>query len=193
MSAIQTAVAQAIADERRRFVRIMRTPEAAGRQALALTIATTTNKSVDEVRASLAAAPAATAPAARTAAEAVAAERSRIAAILALPGAAGREGLAVTLATTTDMSVDQIKAALAAAPAAVAGERAGDTSIGLSVDQGKQQQNSQSTSAMWDAALTSRGMKMQATPVPHPTHPGSNPPGLPDWSASLKSRGMKTG
>ncbi|MDH2341506.1 hypothetical protein [Bradyrhizobium sp. SSUT77] len=181
-----------MADERRRLARIMGTPEAAGREQLALAIATTTSKSVDEARAALTAAPIAAAADVPATAGTIKAERARFATILALPEAKGREGLAVTLATTTDMSADQIKVALAAAPAAVAGERAGDTEIGLSVDQGKQQQNSQSTSVLWDAALTSRGMKMQATATPNSPHHRPNPPGLPDWNASLKSRGMKT-
>lgn len=195
-SAIQVAVARAVADERRRLARIMATPEAAGRQGLALTIATTTNKSVDEVRALLTAnKPAAAAPATGpTAAEAVASERTRMTAVRALPEAAGRENLALTLATTTEMTVDQIKTALAAAPAAVSGARAGDSDIGLSVDPGKQQQNNQNVSALWDAALTSRGMKMPATPNPPrvPRVETPNPPDLPDWGASLRSRGMKT-
>ncbi|RXG93036.1 hypothetical protein [Bradyrhizobium zhanjiangense] len=97
-----------------------------------------------------------------TAADAVKTERNRFAAIVALPEAKGREGLAMTLATTTDMTVDQVKAALASAPTAPAGARAGDSDIGLSIDHGKtQHQNSQSVSAMWDAALTSRGMKLR--------------------------------
>jgi len=97
-----------------------------------------------------------------TAADAVKAERNRIRAIMSLPEAAGREGLAQTLATTTDMTVDQVKAALASAPSPAGGARAGDTDIGLSIDHGKQQhQNSQSVSAMWDASLTSRGMKLR--------------------------------
>lgn len=196
-SAIQHAIARTMADERRRFARIMGTPEAAGREALALTIATTTGKSVDQARAALAAAPIAAAANVLAAAATIKAERNRFAAILALPEAKGREVLAVTLATTTDMTVDQIKAALAAAPAAVAGTRAGDAEGGLSVDQGKQQQNSQSVSAMWDAALTSRGMKMQATATPNSPHvprvDTPNPSNLPSWEASLKSRGMKVG
>ncbi|MCK1456679.1 hypothetical protein IVB36_38820 [Bradyrhizobium sp. 35] len=193
-STIQAAVARAVADERRRLARIMGTPEAAGQEKLALTLATTTSKSTDEVRALLTAnKPAAIATATgSTAAEAVAAERRRLSAVCALSEAKGREDLAMHLATTTDMTVDQIKAALAAAPAAVAGERASDTDIGPSFDQGKQQQNSQSVSAMWDAALTSRRLPMQATATPNPQHHTPNPPGLPDWNASLKSRGMKT-
>lgn len=192
-STIQAAVARAVADERRRLARIMGTPEAAGQEKLALTLATTTSKSTDEVRALLTANKPAIAPATgSTAAEAVAAERRRLSAVCALPEAKGREDLAMHLATTTETTVDQIKAALAAAPAAVAGERAGDTDIGPSFDQGKQQQNSQSVSAMWDAALTSRRLPMQATATPNPQHHTPNPPGLPDWNASLKSRGMKT-
>jgi len=103
----------------------------------------------------------ATAPKAPTAADAAASERARLAAIIALPEAKGREGLALALATTTDMTVDQVKVALVAAPVSVAGARAADSDIGLSVDPGKsQQQNSQNTSAMWDNVLTSRGMKI---------------------------------
>lgn len=192
-SAIQHAIARTMADERRRLARIMGTPEAAGREALALTIATTTGKSVDQARAVLAAAPIAAAANVLAAAATIKAERNRFAAILALPEAKGREGLAVTLATTTDMSADQIKVALAAAPAAVAG----DTDMGQSVDQGNQQQNSQSVSAMWDTLLTSRGMKMQAPTTPNSPHvprvDTPNPSNLPDWGASLKSRGMKIG
>ncbi|MET4043964.1 hypothetical protein [Bradyrhizobium sp. RT6a] len=190
-STIQAAVARAVADERRRLARIMGTPEAAGREALALDIATTTGRSVDEARASLAAAPPAAAANVPAMAGTIKAERDRFAAILALPEAKGREGLAVTLATTTDMSTDQVKVALAAAPAAVAGERAGDTDIGLSVDQGKQQQTRQNVTDMWDAALTSRGMKVQATAPNSSPHHTPNPAGLPDWGASLKSRGLR--
>ncbi|RZM98731.1 hypothetical protein CWO91_36915 [Bradyrhizobium genosp. SA-3] len=97
-----------------------------------------------------------------TAADAVKAERNRFAAINALPEAKGREKLAMTLAATTDMSVDQAKAALAVAPIATFGARASDSGIGLSIDHGQlQPQNSQNVSAMWDAALTSRGMKLR--------------------------------
>jgi hypothetical protein len=73
----------------------------------------------------------------QTATNAVKAERDRIRSINALPEAVGRENLAMNLATTTDMTVGQVKAALAAAP------------VGISDDQ---------LSGLWDAALTSRGM-----------------------------------
>ena len=194
-SELQTAVARAIADERRRFARIIGTPEAAGREQLALAIATTTSKSVDEARAALAAAPAAAAGSLPSAADAIRAERNRLAAITSLPEAKGREGLAMSLATTTDLTVDQAKAALAAAPAAAnTSARAGDT--GLVVDQGEQlQQNSRDVSAMWDTALASRGLRLQASVTPHLPHSARNNdrPLLPDWEASLKSRGMSVG
>jgi hypothetical protein len=90
-----------------------------------------------------------------TNAAAIKADRDRIAAIAALPDARGREALAMNLATT-GISVDQARAALAAAPidAAVA-------------------------SSMWDAALTSRGMKVGA----------SAPPASP-WDEVLRAKGM---
>ena len=59
------------------------------------------------------------------AAIAVLAERDRVATIFALPEAKGREDYATKLALTTDMTVDQVKATLAA-----------------------------ETSALWDAALS---------------------------------------
>lgn len=61
------------------------------------------------------------------------AERDRIAAINALPETKGCEDRAMTLAMTTDMTVDQVRATLGA-----------------------------EISAMWDAALASRGMKVGA-------------------------------
>jgi len=64
------------------------------------------------------------------AAIAVKAERDRIAAIAALPEAKGQEDIAMKLAMSTDLSVDQVKAKLAA-----------------------------NTSGLWDAVLTARGMK----------------------------------
>lgn len=69
----------------------------------------------------------------QSAAIAAQAERDRFAAILSLPEAKGREDHAMELAMTTSLSVDQVKAALAA-----------------------------ETSALWGAALTSRGMKVGA-------------------------------
>lgn len=51
-------------------------------------------------------------------AEAVQADRARRTAIMALPEAKGREALADHLYSSTDMAVDVVKAALAAAPTA---------------------------------------------------------------------------
>jgi signal peptide peptidase SppA len=95
-----------------------------------------------------------------SAADTIKAERDRFAAINALPEAKGREGLAMTLATTTDMTVEQVKAALASAPAAVADGRAGASKIGLSVEQPKPGSDAANTSALWEASLKSRGMKV---------------------------------
>jgi hypothetical protein len=64
-----------------------------------------------------------------SATDAVNAERSRIAAIHALPEGKGQEALATTLALTTAMTVDQVKAKLAA-----------------------------ETSALWSAVLRTKGM-----------------------------------
>lgn len=103
-------------------------------------------------------APAAAAP---SAADTIKAERDRFAAINALPEAKGREGLAMTLATTTDMTVDQVKAALASAPAAATGDRAGDHAVGLSIAPAKPDAtNPQAVSAQWDTVLKSRGMQV---------------------------------
>lgn len=87
--------------------------------------------------------------------DAVKAERNRVAAIVALPEAKGREGLARTLATT-GLSVDQARAALAAAPIDPA-----------------------AVSAMWDAALTSRGMQI-----------GASAPSASPWDDVLRAKGM---
>lgn len=62
----------------------------------------------------------ATATAAR---EAVKADRERHAAIMALDEAKGREPLAAHLHATTEMSVDEVKAALSVAPAKTAEEK----------------------------------------------------------------------
>jgi hypothetical protein len=70
---------------------------------------------------------------------AVKADRERMAAIVAHPEAKGREELAMHLAMSTDMTVDQVSAALASAPLSAA-----------------------AVSALWDAALTSRGMTVGA-------------------------------
>ncbi|MDX2223600.1 MAG: S49 family peptidase [Rhodospirillaceae bacterium] len=60
------------------------------------------------------------APATDLVAQATAAAKQRFAAILALPEAKGREASAQKFAAETDMSVDQVKAFLAALPAATA-------------------------------------------------------------------------
>lgn len=87
-------------------------------------------------------------------------DRARTAAILGMPEAAGREGLAQTLATTTDMSFDQVKAALAAAPVAPAAGRAGTSDIGLSVEQPAPGKDNAEASSLWDKSLASRGMQI---------------------------------
>lgn len=67
--------------------------------------------------------------------EAVKSERSRIQSITTLPEAAGREGSALSLALTTDMSADQIKPILAGLPKAAAGEgtRSSDSPLGIAL------------------------------------------------------------
>jgi hypothetical protein len=92
--------------------------------------------------------------------EAIAAERERVRAITSLPEAAARKALALTLATTTALSVDQVKASLASAPMGVASGRAGASPIGLSIDPPKTAGDPAEASASWDKALTSRGMKL---------------------------------
>ncbi|WP_316185372.1 MULTISPECIES: hypothetical protein [unclassified Bradyrhizobium] len=112
-----------------------------------------------------AAAPTASAP---SATDAVKAERDRIAAINALPEAKGREGLAMTLATSTDMSVDQVRAALAAAPTAAA-DGARDSEIGL----------------LWDQVLSSKGMTDGAAAQAAATSAAAT-----SWDPVLASRGV---
>jgi signal peptide peptidase SppA len=96
--------------------------------------------------------------AART--EAATAERDRIRAITSLPEAAGREALALSLATTTALTADQVKTTLTAAPAAVADGRAGASAIGLSVQAPKTESSRAEAALDWDKALTNRGMKI---------------------------------
>jgi hypothetical protein len=85
---------------------------------------------------------------------AVKAERERVAAIRALPEARGNEDRAMQLALSTNLSVDQIKAALA-------GE----------------------VGALWDAALTSRGMKINPAAPKTSTEAAASP-----WDAVLAKR-----
>ncbi|MCK1424599.1 MULTISPECIES: hypothetical protein [unclassified Bradyrhizobium] len=93
-------------------------------------------------------------------AAAVADERRRLAAIMGAPEAAGREGLALTLATTTSQSVDQARAALAAATAVPASGRAGASPLGLSIAQPTAEASGADASSLWDKSLASRGMKV---------------------------------
>lgn len=67
--------------------------------------------------------------------DATKAERERLKAVTSLDEAKGRETSALSLALTTDMSVDQIKAVLAGLPKASAGEggRSSDSPIGLAL------------------------------------------------------------
>ncbi|MDA9407941.1 hypothetical protein [Bradyrhizobium sp. CCBAU 45384] len=104
-------------------------------------------------------------------------DRARIGAILAAPEAAGRESLARTLATTTDMSVEQVKAALAAAPAADAAALPPTSSVTAA--------SADDTAALWDQALSARGFPMQKA------NTATDSSAL--WDASLKSRGMQVG
>ncbi|QHP69561.1 hypothetical protein EI171_21080 [Bradyrhizobium sp. LCT2] len=104
-------------------------------------------------------------------AAAVAADRRRVAAILTLPEAAGRAGLALSIATTTDQSVADAKAALAAASA----DKPADPAVATDA------------SALWDRALSARGLPMQKSDAPKP------PDVTASLDASLKSRGMQVG
>lgn len=89
---------------------------------------------------------------------AVKGERSRIQSITTLPEAAGREGSALSLALTTDMSVDQIKPILAGLPKGVVqGARASESPIGLAIDDKKPDAAAGSS---WDKALASAGAKL---------------------------------
>ncbi|OKO73039.1 hypothetical protein [Bradyrhizobium sp. NAS96.2] len=208
----------------RRANAILACPEARLHKALALQIATTTSLSYDEARALMRAAkatptssthvgsneplrasadisrptPAAAGPSASDIAKA---ERGRFAAITALPEAKGREGLAMNLATTTDMTVDQVKATLSAAPLAAAGDHAVGPSIAPANPNAAIPQN---VSAQWDAVLKSRGMVLQGDSVVLSATPAmSGLPTLPrvaianpaaqamDWGAVLQSRGMQ--
>lgn len=85
-----------------------------------------------------------------TATNAAKAERARIAAIYALPETKGNESLAMSLAMTTSLSVDEVKATLAA-----------------------------ETSALWGAALASRGMKVEGAKA------AADP-----WDIVLREKGM---
>jgi signal peptide peptidase SppA len=93
-------------------------------------------------------------------AAAVAAERERIRTITSLPEAYGREAMALTLATTTSLSVDQVKASLAAAPLAALNGRAGASALGLSVDPPRAEGTRADAAASWDKALTKAGMQI---------------------------------
>lgn len=93
-------------------------------------------------------------------AAAVADERRRLARIMGAPEAAGREQLALTLATTTNQTVDQARAALAAATAVPASGRADASPLGLSIEQPTAETKSTDASSLWDQSLASRGMKI---------------------------------
>jgi hypothetical protein len=90
---------------------------------------------------------------------AIAKERGRFAAIMALPAAAERQQLALTLATTTDQSVDQVKISLEAAPVATDGRRAAARPI-EQPSGGNDNTGVGDASALWDASLKSRGFKI---------------------------------
>jgi hypothetical protein len=159
-SGLQTAVAAARADERRRIAAITSLPEAAGRERLALTLATTTDQSVAEAKAALTSAPTHKAPGgAMTGDHADAQLRGETTSASATPP---------PVAATTQM---------AAPGAAVTGSQ------------------TDASTRLWDAVLRAHGMRLQGdapTPGMMPASP-PNPPPLPDWDALLQSRGMNVG
>lgn len=92
---------------------------------------------------------------------AIAGERRRLAAIMTAPEAAGREKLAVHFATTTDQSVDAIRAALAGTSTAnaTAGTMAGGQSVQADVPNMPATPNPPKLPALdWGAVLKSHGM-----------------------------------
>lgn len=135
---LQAAVAAAIADERRRLATIMRTPEAAGREKLALQLATTTSKTFDQVRAALAAAP--------------------------LADGSG--------SVASEPAVSQPSAPTPVTPPAEPPTVDNATSTA-------------DAAAMWEKSMTARGLPMRAMPAAADTSAL--------WDASLKSRGMTVG
>lgn len=89
------------------------------------------------------------------------AERERVKGIMALEEAKGREALAVVFATTTDMTADQAKTALAASPKADAQGRAGTSALGVVVDNppagGKQ-----AAASVWDTTIAETNAAIKA-------------------------------
>lgn len=86
---------------------------------------------------------------AKATSDATTAERERIKAITSLPEARGREAHAILFATSGEMSAETAKTTLAAIGVGGAGPRAGDSAIGLVIDDkgGKSDKNA---SANWD-------------------------------------------
>jgi hypothetical protein len=158
-SGLQTAVAAARADERRRIAAITSLPEAAGRERLALALATTTDQSVAEAKAALTSAPTHKAPGgAMTGDHADAQLRGETTSASATPP---------PVAATTQM---------AAPGAAVTGSQ------------------TDASTRLWDAVLRAHGMRLQGdAPTPGMMPATPNPPPLPDWDALLQSRGMNVG
>jgi hypothetical protein len=133
---------------------------------------------------------------------------ARITEILTCAEAKGQEQLALHLATTTHISVDQAKARLRGEDfsGAIAAINARTPSRAVSATSEAERQpappataavvSQASISALWDQALRSRGMTLQGdAPAPGMTPATPNPPPLaaPDWDAVLRSRGMQVG
>ncbi|NUH56546.1 S49 family peptidase [Citrobacter portucalensis] len=125
MTVKNLTVAEAVAQENQRVMGILNCQEAKGREQLAQMLAGQPGMTVEQAKAFLAAAPAASA--AGTGDQ-----------IMALPEAKGREQLAQMLAGQPGMTVEQAKAFLAAAPAASAAGT-GDQIMALPEAKGREQ------------------------------------------------------
>ena len=98
-------------------------------------------------------------------------ERRRIRAITSLPEAAGRESLALHLATATAMSADKVKTILASAPIATVGDRAGNSNAGL----------------LWDKVLADRGAATNAEAAQGASESAGS------WHDVMKRKGFSVG
>ena len=112
------------------------------------------------------------------------------------PTGAGKSTLldAMTLATTTDMTVDQVKARLLGNHVSDAIAVTHTQHPSRSVPEAPSEAAPAAlavadVSGLWDQALRSRGMALQGDA---PTSAASNSPSpaTPDWGSTLKSRGM---
>jgi signal peptide peptidase SppA len=89
------------------------------------------------------------------------AERERIKGIMSLEEAKGREAAAFAFATSTGMSVDEAKAALAGMPKAEPG-RAGSTALGLSVEQSPTGSQQTAAASAWDDVIAKQNSALKA-------------------------------